>query len=98
LNITRAAGFTARLSAYVPIITQQFPTLASASVSLGGFTTVEIGRMLASGKNSLNFDFTIRVFRELPALDFPLQIKEKECYVVVKEHNFNSNTYIMATR
>jgi hypothetical protein len=77
LIITRATGFTARLPAYVPIVTQQFPTLASAFVSISGLTTVEKGRMLAGGKSSLNFDFTVDVFGELPAFDFPLRIKRK---------------------
>jgi hypothetical protein len=83
LNVARAAGFTAKLSAYVSIITQKFATLSSTFETLGGFTTVEKGRMLAIGKNSLNFDFTIRIFRELPAFDFPLQMKKTNKHVTL---------------
>jgi hypothetical protein len=72
LNIAGATEFKARLSTYVPIVTQQFATLTSASVTFSGLATVEKGRMLAAGKNSLHLNFTVCVFRKLPAFDFTL--------------------------
>jgi hypothetical protein len=73
----------------VPIVTQQFATLTSASVTFSGLAAVEKGRMLATGKNSLDFHFTVCVFRKLPAFDFTL-IKEKKRYVNLTQDRFNA--------
>jgi hypothetical protein len=54
---------------------------------------VEKGRMLATGKNSLDFHFTVCVFRKLPAFDFPL-IKEKKVTLILHKTDLTHLTQI----